>query len=137
MRASRRVYVLSHIIADTVLLGLGWFIASTIIAHWWGGIWWVLGVLAVITWLQQAWRLCRRAGRADPVIVLLGYVIADLSILGMLGLVGVVIARWWTGIWWVLGAITLCACFRRVRYGWSTPDPTLTQRERRSFGIRD
>jgi hypothetical protein len=123
-------------IADAVLLGLGWFIASTIIAHWWVGIWWALGVLAVITWLQQAWRLCRRAGRADHMMEILGYVIADLTILGMLGLVGVVIARWWTGIWWVLGAITLFTCFRRVRYGWSKPDPTLTERERR-FGSRD
>src|SRR5215469_18292056 len=105
MGASRRAYVLSHMIADAVLLGLGWFIASTIIAHWWAGIWWALGVLAVITWLQQAWRLCRRAGRADHIIEVLGYVIADLSILGMLGLVGVIIARWWIGIWWVLGAI--------------------------------
>jgi len=124
-------------IADAVLLGLGWFIASTIIAHWWAGIWWALGVLAVITWLQQAWRLCRRAGRADHIIEVLGYVIADLSILGMLGLVGVIIARWWIGIWWVLGAITSCICFRRVRYGWSKPDRTMTERERRIFGIRD
>jgi hypothetical protein len=124
-------------IADAVLLGLGWFIASTIIARWWAGIWWALGVLAAITWLQQTGRLCRRAGRADHIIEILGYVIADLSILGMLGLVGVVIAQWWNGIWWVLGAITLCTCFRRARYGWSKPDPTLAGRDRRFFGIRD
>jgi hypothetical protein len=131
MGASRRVYVLSHMIADAVLLGLGWFIASIIIAHWWANAWWALGVLAIITWLQQAWRLCRRAGRTDHIIEILGYVIADLSILGMLGLIGVVIARWWTGIWWVFGAITLCACFRRVRYCWSKPDLISTERKRR------
>jgi hypothetical protein len=70
-------------------------------------------------------------------IEILGYVIADLSILGMLGLVGVAIARWWIGIWWILGAITLCTWFRRARYGWSKPDLILTARERRFFGIRD